>query len=860
MRWFNLPGVKRFRINSVMVKAASMTAVITLLVLLEQAYFHHQQKHRLVEIEVSQRAHEVTDLLAMQLGDAMDVQNIPALARISNQLLLASEPDIRGAVFVSSDLTELHAIGNVQPDGITASDMLAEAIATRELVVSQDGLTVAAPVFAGDAVPPVGAVATQWTLDPILEVVDGMRRNEIMIGAIVFSVTLLAVLTYCWFELTRPMRQLDFVMTRMARRDYDVKVPFTKRGDELGDIARRLDEFRAALARAKDAQREAAFKGSAFEGSSAPIMMVDDAFCVTFANPACTALLNGLMPELEERWPADRRDGWVGADLSLLDGMSPVLAASAGSGTGIASKSITLRVGERHLRLTVNPARDHRDRIIGAVIEWTDRSVSQRNAALLDGIDRTQLRMDFAGDGHCSDMNEVAASVFGRQKDDAASVNLKSILASQQSDPSLPEALLADVLAGKPVHGKFDFTDLAGSPIVVDGGFVSVLAEDGAVERCILIGSDVTVAETEMRAVREEQVRVAAEQHTVVNALGQALQQMASGDLTADLNDTFPDEYEALRKDFNGALLALRGAMATVTQNVESIRSETTEITAAADDLSRRTERQAATLEETAAALDELTSSVRSAAEGADAASKMSENAQSNAEEGGEIARKAVIAMDGIKTSSHEISKITSVIDDIAFQTNLLALNAGVEAARAGEAGRGFAVVATEVRALAQRSSEAAREINTLISTSGEQVQQGVDLVDRTGAALSAIVTSVAEISERVAEIATSARQQSAGLNEINVAVNELDHVTQQNAAMFEETTAASHALTGEADALAQAVAKFDVGTRTIVSGTVGPAKSSALPTAAAAPHVGNLAVEIDLEETDPGTTGWEEF
>ena len=294
--------------------------------------------------------------------------------------------------------------------------------------------------------------------------------------------------------------------------------------------------------------------------------------------------------------------------------------------------------------------------------------------------------------------------------------------------------------------------------------------------------------------------------------------------------------------------------------NVDSIRNETTEITSSADDLSRRTEKQAATLEETAAALDELTASVRSAAEGADDASKMSTDAQANAQQGGEIARQAMKAMDGIKSSSQEISKITSVIDDIAFQTNLLALNAGVEAARAGEAGRGFAVVATEVRALAQRSSDAAREINTLISSSGEQVKQGVELVDRTGEALASIVNSVAEISNRVSAIASSTRDQSSGLAEINTAVNELDYVTQQNAAMFEETTAASHALTSEADALAGAVARFrmDRSSAPKAHATEWIPKPDAPSNAHESRETkGNLAVNTSL---DVEPDGWEEF
>ena len=292
-------------------------------------------------------------------------------------------------------------------------------------------------------------------------------------------------------------------------------------------------------------------------------------------------------------------------------------------------------------------------------------------------------------------------------------------------------------------------------------------AEDRATEQ--KIEEEKRQSEARIRADREERQKTesaerearAAEQNKVVSALGVGLQNLANGDLKGDLAEPFPDEYENLRLDFNTALESLRKAIGSVMTNAESIQNETNEITSSADDLSRRTEKQAATLEETAAALDELTSSVRSAAQGADQVAIMSAEAKTNAEKGGGVAQKAILAMDGIKNSSLEISKITKVIDDIAFQTNLLSLNAGVEAARAGEAGRGFAVVATEVRALAQRSSEAAQEISTLIANSSNQVEQGVELVDDTGHALTAILTAVTEISERIATIASSAREQS---------------------------------------------------------------------------------------------------
>jgi methyl-accepting chemotaxis protein len=249
--------------------------------------------------------------------------------------------------------------------------------------------------------------------------------------------------------------------------------------------------------------------------------------------------------------------------------------------------------------------------------------------------------------------------------------------------------------------------------------------------------------------------------------------------------------------------------MQVVIDNATAIDSEAQEISNAAEDLSRRTEKQAATLEQTAAALDQLTSSVTSATEGATEAERVVREARVSAEASGEIVQQAVAAMGEIEESSQKISRIISVIDDIAFQTNLLALNAGVEAARAGEAGRGFAVVASEVRALAQRSSEAAREIDALISASSGHVRRGVDLVGETGRALTGILGSVIDVAARVSQVAASSREQASGLAEINVAVNQLDQVTQQNAAMFEQTTAASHALNRGAQSLTATTSMF---------------------------------------------------
>ena len=302
-----------------------------------------------------------------------------------------------------------------------------------------------------------------------------------------------------------------------------------------------------------------------------------------------------------------------------------------------------------------------------------------------------------------------------------------------------------------------------------------------------------------------------ATQKAVVESLAGALRSMSEGDLTQRLERPFPAGYERLRVDFNIAIEKLSGVIAASLEATSMIHGGAREITDAADDLSRRTEQQAASLEETAAALDEITSTVRQTAEGADRARAVVQRARDAAGASGDIVDQAVGAMGAIEKSSSQIGRIIGVIDEIAFQTNLLALNAGVEAARAGEAGRGFAVVAQEVRALAQRSADAAKEIKSLIAASAAEVDQGVDFVGKAGEALRAIAAEVEQIDGLVRAMAASAQEQARGLAEVNVAVNQMDQVTQQNAAMVEETTAASHALAQEATRLAQRMGELRI-------------------------------------------------
>ncbi|HQT86603.1 MULTISPECIES: methyl-accepting chemotaxis protein [Acidiphilium] len=328
---------------------------------------------------------------------------------------------------------------------------------------------------------------------------------------------------------------------------------------------------------------------------------------------------------------------------------------------------------------------------------------------------------------------------------------------------------------------------------------------------------------TETRQLREaeraqqESLRTAMNSQlgAVVSAVAGGLSRLADGDLLHRINTPFAAEYEKLRADFNDAVTRLHATMTDVSGATNTIRAGSGQIATASDDMARRAEQQAANLEQTAAALDQITATVRRTAEGAVQARKLVQTARDDSERSGDVVGRAVDAMTGIVQSSTQIGNITGVIDEIAFQTNLLALNAGIEAARAGDAGRGFAVVASEVRALAQRSADAAKEITSLIKMSGSQVKTGVELVDEAGKTLNRIATQVSTIDGIVAEIAASAQEQSTGLSQINTAINAMDQATQQNAAMVQQSTAAASSLAGDSDHLSSLIARFALAEQT---------------------------------------------
>ncbi|MGO4853362.1 methyl-accepting chemotaxis protein [Phaeovulum sp. W22_SRMD_FR3] len=429
-----------------------------------------------------------------------------------------------------------------------------------------------------------------------------------------------------------------------------------------------------------------------------------------------------------------------------------------------------------------------------AVDITADKNRAAENAGQMAAISKVQAVIEFDLEGKILTANENFCTTMGYSLDEirgqrhAIFVDQKVALSDEY------RTFWENLRKGEFQSGEFRRLGKDGREVWIRGSYNPILDSEGRPFKVVKYATDSTPRKT------------------AIDVMQLALSELADGNLTAQITTALASEFDSLRQNFNMASDKLNAVMMGVVDHAATIQNETSEISQASDNLSRRTEQQAATLEETAAAIDQLTASVRSASELSALASKMVADAKQSAEKSGVVVRDAVKAMDEIADSSTKISKITSVIDEIAFQTNLLALNAGVEAARAGEAGRGFAVVASEVRALAQRSSDAAREIAALISASSSQVSRGVGLVGQAGRALQEIDAAVSEIHLRVTEIATSSQEQASGLAEINLAVNQLDQVTQQNAAMFEETNAATGNLTREAVELAQSTAVFTTG------------------------------------------------
>jgi methyl-accepting chemotaxis protein len=467
---------------------------------------------------------------------------------------------------------------------------------------------------------------------------------------------------------------------------------------------------------------------------------------------------------------------------------------------------------------------------------------SAEDAGKIDAISRAQAVIEFTPNGDILTANENFLSTLGYKLADIRGKHHSMFCEPAYSRSDEYRDFWAKLRNGQFIADEFKRIGNGGRQVWIQASYNPIFDLNGSVMKVVKFATDITG-----RINNSQQ-------------LATALQDLAGGNLDQHLDKQFIPALETLRLSFNDSIDKLKQAMRAVGTNAQAITAGSSEISNAAQDLSRRTEQQAASIEETAAALEQITTTVADSSRRAEEAGTLVAQTKLGAERSSEVVRNAVKAMGEIENSSREISSIIGVIDEIAFQTNLLALNAGVEAARAGDAGKGFAVVAQEVRELAQRSAKAAKEIKSLITTSSDQVKTGVSLVGQAGKALEEILTQVQQINTNVTAIVEGAKEQATGLKEINQAVNTMDQGTQQNAAMVEQSTAASHALAREADGLFSLLSQFKVGEAS--QGRLAAARQDAKPVASPARAMANRVAKAFSSNVAVAANrdSWEEF
>lgn len=578
---------------------------------------------------------------------------------------------------------------------------------------------------------------------------------------------------------------------------------------------------------------------------TANIMIADAGLNIRYMNKAVQELLKEAETDLKKELPRFDFEKLIGSNIDIFhknpSHQRNMLAQLQGQ------HRATIWVGHRAFDLIVTPLRAN-GKITGFAVEWANAKERLQNmdyTAQMEAVSRSQAIIEFSTDGEIVTANGNFLNALGYRLDEIKGRNHKMLVEPTYAQSPEYSEFWAALRRGEVQSAEFMRYGKNGKLVVINAAYNPILDAKGKVVKVVKFATDVTQ-------------RVHA-----VNTIGAALTKLAQGDLSFSIDEPFAPDFEELRRTMNDALSQMRNTLSAVAHSTDQIDMGTREISQSAEDLSRRTEQQAASLEETAAALDEITVNVNNASRRADDARQAAITASDNATRSGHVVADAVAAMSRIESSSNQISNIIGVIDEIAFQTNLLALNAGVEAARAGEAGKGFAVVAQEVRELAQRSAQAAKEIKGLIRNSSEEVSTGVKLVSETGESLRTIHENITAVNQHMEAIASSAKEQAVGLSEVNSAVNQMDQVTQQNAAMVEETNAAGATLAQETARLRGLVEGFQLGNRTASKSQkqVALATPNDRPVASPARRmVTKIAGAVGGQARQAVEPGWDEF
>ncbi len=545
----------------------------------------------------------------------------------------------------------------------------------------------------------------------------------------------------------------------------------------------------------------------AIDGCQSAMIMVDRDFNVTYMNDASQALLSKYQTEFKQFWPQFDANNMVGSNIDMFH-KNPAHQRNMLADPSNLPHKTDITIGELKFELNVSAQMDAKGNYIGNTLEWQDVTEIRKQEAInndyalqLKAISDGQGVIEFNMDGTVIKANDNFLRVVNYTFDEIKGKHHRIFVKPEYANSHEYSQFWEKLNRGEFELGEYERIDRDGNTIWLSATYAPIIGLDGKPYKVVKFANEIT-----------EQKQYQAMVETVLKDAADAMDKLSSGILTDAMKGEYTEEFLSMKEAVNTSIANLLKMVNEIRESADSINTSANEIAQGNLNLSQRTEEQASSLEETASSIEELTGTVKQNADNAQQANQLAAGARTEAEKGGTVVSSAIDAMAEINQASKKIADIISVIDEIAFQTNLLALNAAVEAARAGEQGRGFAVVAAEVRNLAQRSAGAAKEIKTLINDSVQKVEEGSKLVDESGSTLEEIVASVKKVSDIIAEIAAASTEQSAGIDEINRAVSQMDEMTQQNASLVEEAAAASKSMDEQAKGLMELMDFFDTG------------------------------------------------
>jgi methyl-accepting chemotaxis protein len=644
------------------------------------------------------------------------------------------------------------------------------------------------------------------------------------------------------------------VLAEQAGEDWTGDVERAWR-NTLNAVARQMlsaydsgEEPAMAVTSVKPQNNAGSIMENALNSAVTAIMMIDRDFNITFANQSTLDMLTEHEETLRQSFPGFSVKSLVGSNIDAFH-KSPQHQRQLLSNPDNLPHSADIKVGPLAFRLNVSALWDESGAYVGNMLEWHNVTEEKRRNADIHGqfeaINKAMGVISFNMDGTIIDINDNFLNVVGYSRDEVIGKHHRMFAEPELANSPAYTEFWAKLNRGEFDAGEYKRIGKGGREIWLQANYNPILDLNGNPYKVVKFAADITA---------QKQLQMTVE--SVLKSTAVVMNAMSEGDLTKQMEGQYEGEFAQLQQAINGTVNKMSGVVQDIIEASVSISSAASEISQGNVDLSQRTEEQASSLEETASSMEELTSTVRQNSDNARQANQLAVDAREKAEKGGAVIQNAIEAMTAISASSKKVADIIGVIDEIAFQTNLLALNAAVEAARAGEQGRGFAVVASEVRNLAQRSAAAAKEIKELINDSGEKVREGSALVDESGRTLEEIVEGAKKVGDIISEIAAAGIEQTAGIEQVNKAVTQMDEMTQQNAALVEEAAAASESLDEQGRSLQQMMTFFNTG-QTFVEAPHHPQPAARRP----APQVARKpAASARPAHSQPDDDEWDEF